>query len=77
MTELLATLIVLAAGGAATVWAVRNRRKIRAGVALGAVFLGVGYVVDPPQQQMLEATEARKKKGSPENGEPLDGDEAI
>ena len=65
----LVTAAVLVIAAPAIVWAARNGKKMRGAAGLPALFLGIGFVVDPPKRHMLEAAE--QKKGSPENDEPL------
>lgn len=42
--------------------------KVKGGLLLGAILLGFGAVVDPPQKHAIEAAEPRKE--TPENDEP-------
>ena len=62
--------VILAAAVAITVWVARNGRKIRGLAGLGAIMLGFGEAIDPPQKHRADA--ADQKKGSPENDEPKD-----
>jgi len=62
----LAVLLVLAPGIA---WAAKRfGGRVKGGLALGAILLGLGEVVDPPSKHLIEAV--KEPKGSPENGEP-------
>ncbi len=40
----------------------RHGRKLKGGVALAAILLGVGEPLDPPSKPMVEAKEDRKKR---------------
>ena len=46
----------------------RYGRGFRGNLALGAILLGFGEVVDPPSKHMIEAT--TKEKESPTPGDP-------
>jgi hypothetical protein len=68
LMEWLLAFAVVAVGLAATIWIARNGRRMRGLAGLGAILLGFGHVIDPPQQHRTEA--AAQKKGAPENDEP-------
>jgi hypothetical protein len=48
----------------------RHGKAIKGGMGLAAVLLGIGYVVDPPAQRMLESVD--EEQGSESTGEPKD-----
>ena len=47
----------------------RLATRTKGGVMLASLMFGLGEVLDPPAKRGIEATE--RKKGSPDNGEPL------
>ena len=62
---------VLAAAIALTAWFARNSRTMRGLTGLGAMMLGFGQVMDPPQRHRTEAA-AQKAEPSADNDEPKD-----
>jgi hypothetical protein len=66
----LAVLLPLAA------WFGRHHgRRMRGGLGLAMMMLGLGEAVDPPSRQMIE-TDAARNKAKPAPGDPPSTDEA-
>ncbi len=45
-------------------------RGVRAGVGLGLIMLGVGYVVDPPAARAIEAVDDERDDADTPSGDP-------
>jgi hypothetical protein len=64
------SLAVLAAISPLIAWlAKRHGARVRGGLGLAMIMLGVGEAMDPPSKHMIEASEG-EEKASPAPGEP-------
>jgi hypothetical protein len=65
----LAIAVLLCAAPFAAVFGKRWGGKVKGGMALFGFLLGFGQVEDPPEKNLIEATD-RREKGNPDASEP-------